>query len=546
MVELTEELRREIGQHFVFGFHGHEVSPEIETLIRDYYVGNIILMKRNVKSAEQVHTLTQRLQTIAKEAGHSRPLMIGTDQENGLVSAFSLAQSQEAGTQFPGAMAMAATGSPALAEQISEATARELKYVGINWAYSPVADVNSDPRNPVIGVRSFGDDPKQVSEYVRAVCKGLTAGGVAPSPKHFPGHGDTHVDSHLALPTIDKPLSSLSALELIPFEAAISTGTASIMTGHMALPRLTNSDRPASLAREVTHDLLREKMGYSGVVVTDCFEMEAVAAREGGVSRAAADAIVAGADVVMVCHQFERHVGAVEEVCKAVERGEIDVEELRASTERIGRLKEQFAEGWEGEKFEREEWKRLKAANGELSRDAYDKCVAVVREIPFAVDASGPIVVFTPRMESINLAIDDADGVLRTADGLLRNTAGPSYVGFAKGLNADLHVVYGDGEPEVDAEKVKGASLVVFVTRNAERARWELGWLGEVVRLRREVDGDLARVVVVMSCGPYDFLGEDCVLGCVACFEYTAPALERAGRVVLGLGSGVGRVPVEI
>lgn len=202
--------------------------------------------------------------------------------------------------------------------------------------------------------------------------------------------------------------------------------------------------------------------------------------------------------------------------------------------------------GREGQKFEREEWNRLKGANGELSRVAYDKCVAVVREIPFEVDASGPIVVFTPRMESINLAIDDADGVLRTADGLLRNTAGPSYVGFAKGLKADLHVVYGDGEPEVDAEKVKGASVVVFVTRNAERGGWQLAWLAEVVRLRREVDGELARVVVVMSCGPYDFLGEESALGCVACFEYTQPALARAGRVVLGLGEGVGRVPVQI
>lgn len=145
---MTEDIRRSVGQQFVFGFHGFELSEDIKILIRDYHIGNIILMKRNIKNTAQTRKLVQDLQRFAKESGHRKPLLIGIDQENGLVSAFS---SPTAGTQFPGAMAIAATGSAELVEKVAAATAKEMRMTGINWVYSPVADVNTDPRNPVIG-----------------------------------------------------------------------------------------------------------------------------------------------------------------------------------------------------------------------------------------------------------------------------------------------------------------------------------------------------------------------------------------------------------
>ncbi|KAH9003623.1 glycoside hydrolase [Lactarius hatsudake] len=564
MVELTDDIRREIGQvrrftpqlhrsmfpdwaieHFVVGFHGYDVSPDIELLIRYYRVGNIILMKRNVKSAKQVHALVQKLQQIAKSAGHERPLMIGTDQENGLVSAFSVARSNDAGTQFPGAMALAAAGSPDVAERITEASALELKLAGINWAYSPVGDVNSDPRNPVIGVRSFGDVPEEVSKYVTAVCRGLTKAGIAPSVKHFPGHGDTHIDTHIALPIISKDTTWLAQSDLIPFRAASDAGVATIMVGHMALPAITGDTVPASLSHAVIGGLLRDSLGYGGVVVTDCLEMEAVAAREGGVPGAAIDALRAGADIAMICHRIDRQRGALDAVCGAIQSGALgSPEKLRASGRRIAALKDAFAGGWEQvlgrELFDEAGWARLKAAHVALSRQTYAAAIALVRN-PSAVvplPTSGATVVLTPRMEPLNLAVDD------DADG---HTAGLSYIALAESVSrrvggASVHVVYSPDEPLGCAE-LQDAASVLFVTRNADRSTWQLDRLREVLRESR-------RVVVLASYTPYDLLAAPPDMeglrdvGYVASFEFTAGALDAAAAVIFGEEVAKGKVPV--
>ncbi|KAI9432702.1 glycoside hydrolase family 3 protein [Lactarius indigo] len=548
MVELTEDIRREIGQHFVVGFHGYDVSPDIELLIRDYHVGNVILMKRNVKSAKQVHALVQKLQQIAKSAGHGRPLMIGTDQENGLVSAFSVAHSNEAGTQFPGAMAIAAAGSPDIAERITEASALELKLAGINWAYSPVGDVNSDPRNPVIGVRSFGDVPEEVSKYVTAVCRGLTKAGIAPSAKHIPGHGDTHIDSHIALPIISKDATSLAQNDLIPFRAASDAGVATIMVGHMALPAITGDAVPASLSHAVIGGLLRKSLGYGGVVVTDCLEMEAVAAREGGVPIAFVDALRAGADIAMICHRFDRQRGALEAAYSAIRSGTLSHEELRASGQRIEVLKDAFAGSWDqvlGREFDETGWARLKEEHVVLSRQTYAGSIALVRNPSTVVPLpkSGPAVVLTPRMESLNLAVDD------DAD----SAAGSSYIALAENVRkrvngASEHVVYAPDEPfgaELE-DTIEHATSVLFVTRNADRSTWQLDKLRKVLRLRKE----LRRVVVLASCAPYDLLAAPADIeglrdvGYVASFEFTVGALDAAAAVIFGEEVAKGKVPV--
>ncbi|KAA1474062.1 glycoside hydrolase [Dentipellis sp. KUC8613] len=559
MVDITDSIKRELGQHFVLGFHGTDVSPEIETLIRDYYLGNVILMRRNVQSAAQVHAVAQKLQKIAKDAGHGQPLMIGTDQENGLVSAFSHSTSGHgaAGTQFPGAMALAATRSPELAERVSFATGRELKHAGINWAYSPVADVNSDSRNPVIGVRSFGDDPQKVSEYVAAVSRGLTQAGVAPSAKHFPGHGDTHVDSHLALPVIPKAKSELAETELVPF-AAISDSVATIMTGHMALPKVTGDDAPASLSRIATHDLLRDDLQYQGVVVTDCLEMEAVAARPGGVSTASVEALRAGADIVMICHTFARHVGSFEAVYSAITSGQLDLAELRESGKRIAALKGKFAGSWEqalGTSFDMDKWLDIKAESEVLSRQAYLASVAVLqdKQSNLPLTQRGGIVVFSPQRESLNLAVDDAEGVLRTADGKIRNTAGPSYLSWAafveKYADAVTHIVYAPDEPLTAEQRdlVLTASTVLFATRNADRSTWQYDFLRQVLTAWPH---GYKRLVVLSSCAPYDFLSipeaDDLAkVTVVASFEFTAQAMTAATEAIFGQEWPVGRAPVS-
>ncbi|OCH91328.1 glycoside hydrolase [Obba rivulosa] len=550
MVELTEEVKREIGQHFVFGFHGYTASDDIKTLIRDYYLGNVILMKRNVQNIEQVHALTRELQQIAKDAGHERPLMIGTDQENGLVSAFS---SSESGTQFPGAMALAASGSPALAEEISAASGKEMRLAGINWVYSPVADVNSDPRNPVIGVRSFGDDPQEVARYAKAVSRGITSAGLAPSAKHFPGHGNTHIDSHLSLPRILVDKAGLAQTELVPFKELIDNDVASIMTGHMALPLVTNDDVPCSLSKVITTDLLRGELGFQGVVVTDCLEMDAVAQSYGSEGGAVLS-LQAGADVVMICHRYDRHVGALKATYVAVQQDILSLDMLRASRARINAMKEAFAGSWDEvltTSFHRDHVSALKREHELLSRRAYAATIAKIRD-PHGVlplSKTGSAVLFTPRMESINLAVDDAEGKLRDKEGRLRNTAGPSYEAFAGSVARALgspvqHVVYAPGD-ELPADlppTVRNAQSVIFATRNGyERGVWQVEFLYKVLKI-----ADARKMVLVTTCAPYDILyWEDIDVPCIATFEFTVPALSAATAVIYGEAEAQGTVPVR-
>ncbi|EIW76982.1 hypothetical protein CONPUDRAFT_130068 [Coniophora puteana RWD-64-598 SS2] len=564
--ELTDAQKREIGQHFVFGFHGHQVSDDVRKLIQEYYVGSIILMKRNVQSIKQVHALVQDLQRLAKDAGHERPLMIGIDQECGLVSAFSsTAQKSEAGTQFPGAMAIAATGDPNLAGECAKATGLEMKAAGINWAYSPVADVNSDPRNPVIGVRSFGDDAKQVGEYVAKVSQGLADAGIAPSPKHFPGHGDTHVDSHLALPVIDKSKDAILATELVPFIQAIQQNVATIMTGHMALPKLTGSDKlPCSLSRAITTDLLRGELKFDGVIVTDCLEMDAVV-QEYGSEGGAVMSLQAGADIVMICHTMERHEGSVRKTYEAVSNGTLSMDELVASGRRIAKLKDEFAGTWNDvldRSISDAEIAQLAKKNARLSAEAYARSTALVQGSVPHIDADKTVLVLFPETESLNKAVDDAEGVLRTKEGQVRNTAGPHYVAFADSVKRrrpnSKWIVYSPLSKtggEIGAEVVgelKGGGLgaVIFVTRNADQSGWQLEYLRRVQEVASAAsDGAATPIVMLASCGPYEVIGgSERVDGCSACvasFEYTPAALEAACAVILRERRAVGRVPVR-
>jgi len=426
-----------------------------------------------------------------------------------------------------------------------------------------VADVNSDPRNPVIGVRSFGDgtcehcshrnirsdfartDPKEVGLYATAVSRGLTAAGVAPSPKHFPGHGDTYVDSHLALPIIKKPLSSLLMMELPPFQSLINSGCATIMTGHMALPLVTGDNTPCSLSKKITTDLLKAQMNFDGVVVTDCLEMEAVA-NDYGSERAAVLSLVAGADVAMICHTFARQRGAMVQTYEAVEKGEWSVEELKASSLRVKKLKERFAGSWEevlGAKLDEQKLDVLKKHNLELSKTAYAASIALVSGPLPTMPKEGTVLVLTPEMESLNKAVDDADGVLRTDGGQVRNTAGPSYLGFAAAVacrvSSSQHVVYSSRD-RISSSDIKRASAVIFVTRNADQSSWQTNQLKDVHTQTA------APIVLLQSCGPYDSLsiGQGQSVPSVASFEFTPPALEAAAGVLFGEIKAKGRVPV--
>ena len=330
-----KESLRQAGQRVLVGFEGLVPSVDVRTLIKQYAVGHVILFARNVDGPEQVVDLVLELQAIGREAGQDLPLMIAVDQEGGRV-----ARLREPWTVWPPLRALGRLASDRYAEKMGRALADELAPCGIRWDFAPVVDVDTNPNNPVIGDRSFGDDPGLVGRLGAAMIRGLQDGGVAACAKHFPGHGDTGVDSHLDLPVVTHSPSRLEDVELRPFRAALEAGVASVMTAHVLVPELDET-LPATLSPLIIESLLRRQMNYDGVVVSDDMEMKAVA-KGWRAGEAAVLAAQAGCDLLAVSKNPEAQVEAVEALVRARESDAIPGKAMDTAVTRLRRLKEQF------------------------------------------------------------------------------------------------------------------------------------------------------------------------------------------------------------
>ncbi|MFH1502075.1 MAG: glycoside hydrolase family 3 N-terminal domain-containing protein [Candidatus Eisenbacteria bacterium] len=265
----------------------------------------------------------------AMEEAAGGPLLVASDLEQGL------GQQLLGGTVFPSQMAVGATGSTGFAEEVGRAVALEARSVGINVVFAPVADVATEPSNPIIGVRAYGASPRATAELVAAYVRGCQSAGVAATAKHFPGHGDTAVDSHIDLPVVTAERNVLDERELVPFRAAIAAGVRVVMTGHIAFPALAGADVPATLAPSIGETLLRGELGFQGLVVTDALLMGAVAKRHGP-GDAAVMALAAGADLLLMPEDLG---AAVDGVVAAVGSGAVSRERVERSLERIALLK---------------------------------------------------------------------------------------------------------------------------------------------------------------------------------------------------------------
>ena len=324
--------KQKVGQRFAAGFPSVAISDDFIRLVKEYRIGNVILFKENIQSREQLHSLCRALQAlIMKETGY--PAFITIDQEGGVVSRLP-----EDAAAIPSAMAIAATGNVQNAYDAGLLTGRELNALGINFNLAPDMDINSNPRNPVIGVRSFSDTPETVSAYGTHMIRGLVDAGILCTAKHFPGHGDTAVDSHLNLPCVDKSLEELKACELKPFAAAIGAGVSAVMTSHILFPKLEPDQLPATMSRRIITGLLKEEMGFSGLVLSDCMMMNAIREHYGTV-KGCLMAAKAGGDLIFVSHSCELAGEAAKAMLEAYENGELDADEMDASVEKILRLK---------------------------------------------------------------------------------------------------------------------------------------------------------------------------------------------------------------
>ncbi len=317
------------------GFAGHTIPQDLRLLAREFDLGGIVLFGRNVDSPEQVADLAREAQALAGEI----PLWVSVDQEGGRV-----ARLKSPFTVWPPMITLGRSGDEALTRRFARALAEELAAVGINLDFTPVLDILTNPKNPVIGDRALAERADDVARLGRAIIETLQAAGIAACGKHFPGHGDTAVDSHHDLPVVEHPPDRLEAVELVPFREAIAAGVASIMTGHLLIPAL-DEDVPGTLSPSIVGGLLKERLGFEGVVFTDDVEMKAISARY-GVPEATVKAIAAGCDAVLMCGTLqEPQVAALEAVIHAVEDGTLPVARVEDALKRQRRVKARFLGG---------------------------------------------------------------------------------------------------------------------------------------------------------------------------------------------------------
>ncbi|MBI1808790.1 MAG: hypothetical protein HYR75_02730, partial [Gemmatimonadetes bacterium] len=331
-------LRERVGQMltvWLLGDYTSTTDPSFVEARRWVVEDGVGGVNMSLGSPFEVASKVNDLQRLAKV-----PLLVSSDVEPGLGrleggTFGSSAMTAGAATILPSEMAIGATGHGDNAELAGRITGREARAIGIHMAYAPVVDVNNNPANPVINTRSFGEDPEQVARLTSAFIRGLQDEGVAATAKHFPGHGDTDTDSHLALPIVRSDRARLATTELVPFRAAIAAGVAGVMTAHIALPAVSHDTVPATLEPAIVTALLRDSLGFRGLTITDALSMEGVG-KGYTVERSAVLAVLAGADVLLKPTDVRR---AIDAVVAAVERGEIPRERIDASVRRILELK---------------------------------------------------------------------------------------------------------------------------------------------------------------------------------------------------------------
>ncbi|MDP5275876.1 beta-N-acetylhexosaminidase [Chengkuizengella axinellae] len=327
-------LKQKIGQLFVVGFDGLKPNHKIKTLIQEYQVGGIILFSRNIKTSEQLLQLTNDLKQLNQT--NQVPLFISVDEEGGRVSRLP-----DNATKFPSNLFIGGKDDPTLTPHIGFTIGTELSAHGFNMDFAPVIDIFSNPNNVVIGDRAYGKTPEIVEKHGLQFMSGLQKSNIIPVVKHFPGHGDTLVDSHKGLPVVNKTIEELKTLELRPFQQAIQEGADVVMAAHIQYPNIDKSGKPSSLSNVLITELLRNEMDFEGVVITDDMEMGAIKKHYGS-GEAAVNAIQAGVDLLLYSHQYDLQVEAIQTIENALNLGDITEQQLNESVERILRLKEKY------------------------------------------------------------------------------------------------------------------------------------------------------------------------------------------------------------
>ncbi|MCP2335275.1 glycoside hydrolase family 3 protein [Actinomadura rupiterrae] len=451
-------------------------------MIRKYHVGGVIYFPENLRSPRSTARLSNALQKASKI-----PMLIGVDEEQGIVSRTPFV------TRFPGNMTLGASRRTEDARAAAQATGAELRAVGINQDYAPDADVNVNPANPVIGIRSFGADPGLVARMVRAAVSGYQQAGVAATAKHFPGHGDTDTDSHTGLPVIKHDRATWERLDAPPFETA---GADAVMSAHIVVPKLDGSGDPATLSKNVLTGLLRKKLGFQGVIVTDSLQMDGV--REKYSDRVVpVRAINAGADQLLMPPSLPV---AYQAVLNAVNSGKIPASRLDDAVARILRLKQNrgLFRGTHVDPAKADAQVDT-AQHHTLARSVAEHGVTVVRNVGDVLPLKGRTVYVTGAKSS------QVGAALRAAGVKTTGTLGQADVALLTTLNS-------------------GASGTAAQTRSLA-----------------------SKPTVVAALGaPYDLDKADRAKALVATYSSTPPAITALARILSGQAKPTAKLPVPV
>lgn len=323
-------LEEKIGQMIMIGTEGTTLDKTAEKLIKDRHVGGVILYRDNMPSVGESVKLINALK--AANSGNAAPLLLGVDQEGGKVDRMPADFES-----IPDSQAVGRSNDPSLAKELGGLLADELHALGFNLNFAPVLDINSNPNNPIIGVRSFGDNEELVAKMGVAEMQGLQEKGIISAVKHFPGHGDTSVDSHRALPVVNKTLEQLRKFEWVPFGTAIDKGADVVMVAHILFPKI-DDQAPASFSKIIIGEQLRGTLGFDGVVITDEMTMGAIM-NNYGVVNASLRSVLAGSDIIMVAHEYTKMQAVYDKLLKSARDGTLSEQRIDESVRRILTLK---------------------------------------------------------------------------------------------------------------------------------------------------------------------------------------------------------------
>jgi beta-N-acetylhexosaminidase len=539
-------LEEKVGQMFVtyaYGERADDPDPAMvaenrklygvdnfEELIAKYKLGGVIYFawSNNVNDPEQIAVLSNGVQRASIGQRMRLPLLVSTDQEQGVVVRVS-----EPATQFPGNMALGAGRNAQDAYTAASITGEELRAIGINQNFAPTADVNVNPQNPVIGVRSFGSDPGLVSELTAAQVDGYQDAEVSSTAKHFPGHGNTDVDSHYGLPVIPHDRQELAEIDLPPFEAAIESGIDAIMTAHILVPALDDSDRPATLSRPILTGLLREQLGFGGLIVTDALTMAGVREQFGD-DRVPVEAIKAGADILLMPPDLDLAYNAV---LDAVRSGEVPERRLDESIRRILRVK-----------IERGAFERPY-----VDEDRVSDVVGAPEHLTVADEITARTITLVKNEAGLlPLAPNGGQEVLVTgaggapgspADSVDRSTLGSLAAELERyGVSATVRETGTNPNAatrRATVEQARSSDLVVVTTNRA----WSSGNQQQLVRDLLETG---TPIVVAAVRDPYDIAYFTATETYLATYSYRPVSMQALARVMFGEVEPTGRLPVTI